>query len=46
MIGQCNIAAALPLGKEPWYPLDRRLGGPHNWYGDCGNGIKIPSLPL
>jgi hypothetical protein len=26
--GQLYAQAALPLGKEPQYPLDRRLGGP------------------
>jgi hypothetical protein len=27
---------ALPLGKDPWYPLDRRLGRPQNWSGRRG----------
>jgi len=27
--GQLHVPAALPKGKRPWYPLDRRLGGPH-----------------
>jgi hypothetical protein len=22
--------------KSPWYPLDRRLGGPQSRYGRCG----------
>jgi hypothetical protein len=26
--GQLRTSAALPLGKEPRYQLDRRLGGP------------------
>jgi hypothetical protein len=26
--GQLHIPAALPPGKSPCYPLDRRLGGP------------------
>jgi hypothetical protein len=26
----------LPLGKEPQYPLDRRLGGPQSQSGRCG----------
>jgi len=26
----------LPLGKDPRYPLDRRLGGPHSWPGHRG----------
>jgi hypothetical protein len=28
MSGQLHAPAALPQGKSPWYPLDRRLGGP------------------
>jgi hypothetical protein len=24
-------ASAYPQGKNPWYPLDRRLGGPQSW---------------
>jgi hypothetical protein len=35
--------AALPPGKEPRYPLDRRLGGPQSRSGLCG-GDKILSL--
>lgn len=23
-------------GKEPWYPLSGRLGGPQSWSGQCG----------
>jgi len=33
-----------PQGKSPWYPLDRRLDGPHSWYG-C-DGEKKSSQPL
>jgi len=25
--GKLHALAALPLGKSPWYPLDRKLGG-------------------
>jgi hypothetical protein len=28
--GQFQAPAAYPQGKTPWYPLDRRLGGPHS----------------
>jgi hypothetical protein len=28
--GKLYAPAALPLGKEPGYPLDRRLGGPQS----------------
>jgi hypothetical protein len=24
--GQLHVLAAFPQGKNPWYPLDRRLG--------------------
>jgi hypothetical protein len=33
--GQLHTQATLPLGNEPWYPLDRRVGRPHSWSG-CG----------
>jgi hypothetical protein len=28
--GQLRAPAALPQGRRPWYPLDRRLGGPQS----------------
>jgi len=31
--GQLHAMAALPPGKEFWYPLDRRLGGPQSQSG-------------
>jgi hypothetical protein len=34
--GQLHALAALPPGKSPWYPLDRRLGGPQTRYGRGG----------
>jgi hypothetical protein len=34
--GQLHAPAALPPGKEPWYPLDRRLGGPQSRSGRGG----------
>jgi hypothetical protein len=33
---QLHPPAALPPGKEPRYPLDRRLGGPQSRSGRCG----------
>jgi hypothetical protein len=33
-------------GKSPWYPWDRRLGGPHSRSERGGEEKKIPSLPL
>jgi hypothetical protein len=34
---------ALPLGKIPWYPLARRLGGPQNQYGRCREDKTLAS---
>jgi hypothetical protein len=34
--GQLHAPAALPPEKEPWHPLDRRLGGPQNRSGRGG----------
>jgi len=34
--GQLHAPAALPVGKRPWCPLDRRLGGPQSRYGGGG----------
>jgi hypothetical protein len=34
--GQLYAPAALPPGKEPRYPLDKRLGGPQSRFGRCG----------
>jgi hypothetical protein len=28
--GQLHVPAALPQGKSPWFPLDRRMGGPQS----------------
>jgi hypothetical protein len=49
--GQLQAPAALPQGKSPWYPLDRRLGGPQSRSGRGGEeknsqpppGIEPPS---
>jgi hypothetical protein len=30
---QLHVPAALPQGKSPWYPLDRRIGGPQSHSG-------------
>jgi len=32
--GKLHAKAAFPPGKEPWYTLDRRQGGPQSWSGD------------
>jgi hypothetical protein len=34
--GQFYAPAALPQGKRPWYPLDRKLGGPQSRSGRGG----------
>jgi hypothetical protein len=40
--GQLHAPAAYHQGKSPWYPLDRRLGGPQNRL-DAVLKRKIPS---
>jgi hypothetical protein len=42
--GQLHAPAAFPPGKEPWYPLDRRLGGLQSRSGRGGEE-KIPQPP-
>jgi len=34
-----------PWGKNPWYALDRRLGGPQSWsvHGDKEKKIPAPA---
>jgi len=44
MSGQAHILAALPQGKSPEYPLNRRLCGLHSWSGCFGQEINL--LPL
>jgi hypothetical protein len=34
--GKLHASAALPRGKSPKYPLDRRLGGTQSRSGRCG----------
>jgi len=43
--GQLHAPAALPLEKEPPYPLDRRLGRPQSWSGCNGEEKKSLLLP-
>jgi hypothetical protein len=42
--GQIHASAALPPGKDPQYPLDRRLGGPQSRSGRCGVENRIPAV--
>jgi hypothetical protein len=44
--GRLHTPAALFPGKEPLYPLDRKLGGPQSRSGHNGEENKIPSLSL
>jgi hypothetical protein len=41
---ELHVPAALPPGKEPPVPLNRRLGKPQNRSGRCG--VKKNLLPL
>jgi hypothetical protein len=44
MSDQLHAPAALPPGKEPQYPLDRRLGGlqSRSGHGDEEKNSQIP----
>jgi hypothetical protein len=41
--GQLHAPADLPPGKSPWFPLDRRLGGPQSRSGHGGGKKKFPA---
>jgi hypothetical protein len=43
MSGQLHAPAALTPGKEPRYPLDRRLGGPQSRSGRREEKILVPA---
>jgi hypothetical protein len=45
VIGQLHAPAVLPQGNNPWYPLDRRLGGPQNRSGRGGEERNSQPLP-
>jgi len=36
---------ASPLGRNLQYPLNRRLGGPQNWFECFGEEIKLFPVP-
>jgi hypothetical protein len=42
--GQLHVLAAIPPGKSPRYPLDRKLDEPQSRSRHCG--VEIYSLPL
>jgi hypothetical protein len=47
--GQLHAPAALPQGKEPLVPLDRRLAGPQSCFGRGGeekNSQPSPGIEL
>jgi hypothetical protein len=39
--GQLHAPAAMPRGKNPRYSLYRRLGGPQNRSGHCGEDKSL-----
>jgi hypothetical protein len=41
-----TIPAALSQGKSPWYPFDRRLGGPQSRSGRCWEEKNPQHLPV
>jgi len=43
--GQFHLLAALPPEKEPWYPLERGLGGSQSWSGRDGEEKNSQPLP-
>jgi hypothetical protein len=43
--GLLHGPAALPQGKSPWHPLDRRLGGPQSRSGRGGEEKTSQPLP-
>jgi hypothetical protein len=43
--GKLHAPAALPQGKSPWCPLDRRPGGPHSRPGRGGEEKNSQPLP-
>jgi hypothetical protein len=46
MSGYIHAPDALPMGKDPRYPLHRRLGGPQSRSESGVKKKKVPSLPL
>jgi hypothetical protein len=43
--GQFTLRPLYPQEKSPWYPLDRRLGGPQNWSGRGSGEQNSQPLP-
>ena len=40
--GQLHTPVALPQWNSPWYPLNRKLDGPHSWSWPSWEKTKIP----
>jgi hypothetical protein len=43
--GQLHARPLYPQGKSPWYPLDRRMGGPQRRSGRGGEQKNSQPLP-
>jgi hypothetical protein len=43
--GQFHTGPLYPQGNSPLYPLDRRLDGPQNLSGRCGEKKNLLPLP-
>jgi hypothetical protein len=43
--GKLHAPAALPQGKSPWYPLDRKMDGPQSRSGRGGEEKNSQPLP-
>jgi hypothetical protein len=41
-----HAPTALPLGKNPPYPMNRSLGGPQGWYGRFGEEKSSCPYPV
>jgi hypothetical protein len=44
--GQLHVPATLPLGKGPWYPMNRRVGASQTWSGGSGKEKKSCGLEV
>jgi hypothetical protein len=44
--GQLHALVTLLLGEVPHYPLNRRLDGPWDWSGCCGEETPVGNQPF
>jgi hypothetical protein len=38
-----------PRGESPWYPMDKKLDEPQNWFGHIdgrGENLSLPEIKL